>query len=81
MREVTLLFEDDEVYAALEKEARKSGCTVQDIARDALTQWLLDAEMDDSEWNEIDDSRRDWRRNGGTEAREFFKELGSGEDL
>ena len=81
MQEVTLVLEDDGMYAALEEAARKSGCTVQEIAKDALAQWLMDAELDESEWNDIDDARRDWRQNGGTEAHEFFEKLHTGEDL
>lgn len=53
MREITLLLEDDDLYAALEAAAEKHRCGVQEIARDAIKQWLLDLEMDELEMDEI----------------------------
>ena len=47
----------------------------QDIARDALNQWLEEAEIDEQELVEIDAARREWRERGSTEARAFFKQL------
>ncbi len=75
MRKVTVLLEDDELYAALEEAAEKYGCGVQEIARDALKQWLLDMEMDELEMDEIKAASRDWWENGGVESGEFFERL------
>ena len=75
MKELTLVLENDELYTALEAAAIKSGCSLQEIAQDALEQWLLDAELDELEWKEIEESRREWRQNGGMDAEEFFTSL------
>ena len=75
MREVKSLLEDDNLCAALEAAAAKHGCSVQEIIKEAVKQWLIDTEMDELEMDEIEASSRDWWENGGTEAGEFFESL------
>ena len=75
MREVNLLLEDDKLCAALEESAAKYGCSVQEIIKEAVKQWLIDTEMDELEMDELEAASRDWWENGGTEAGEFFESL------
>ena len=75
MQEVSLLLEDDKLCAALEASAAKYGCSVQEIIKEAVKQWLIDTEMDELEMDEIKAASRDWWENGGTEAGEFFDGL------
>ena len=41
----TLALEDG-LYAALEEEAQRVGCTVGEIVSEAVSSWLADAELD-----------------------------------
>ncbi len=75
MRELTLLLEDDKLCAALEASAAKYDCSVQEIIKEAVKQWLIDTEMDELEMDEIEAASRDWWENGGTEADDFFESL------
>ncbi|MCE2458601.1 MAG: ribbon-helix-helix protein, CopG family [Dehalococcoidia bacterium] len=69
MKTLTL---DDKLYTALEEEAIKVGRPVGELLTEAVEQWLLDAELDESELGEIESADREWRKHGGVEASEFF---------
>ena len=75
MLEIKLHLEDDSLYAALESSAAKYGCSVQEIVREAVKQWLIDTEMDELEMDEVEAASRDWWENGGSEAGEFIEGL------
>ena len=70
----TLTLEDD-LYAAMEEEARRSGCTVGEIVSEAFSSWLADAELDEGERAEIDAARAEAAEVGGMEADEFFDQF------
>ncbi len=69
MKTLTL---DDKLYMALEEEAIKVGRPVSELLAEAVEQWLLDAELDETELREIKEADREWRESGGVEADEFF---------
>ena len=75
MRELILALDDEELYAALETEAKTTGCTVQDVVIRALRQWQTDAEVDAEELAELAEARREWEEKGGVEAKVFFDRL------
>ena len=75
MKELTLVLENDDLYTALEAAATKHDCSVQEIAIEAVKQWLLDMEQDELEMAEIEAASREWWKNGGVEADEFFESL------
>ena len=75
MKELTVVLGNDELYTALEAAATKYGCSVQEITREAVKQWLLDMEQDEMEMAEIEAASREWWENGGVEAGEFFENL------
>ena len=62
MKTLTL---DDKLYTALEEEAIKVGRPVGELLTEAVEQWLLDAELDESELGEIESADREWREKGG----------------
>ena len=63
---------DDKLYTALEEEAIKADRPVGEVLTEAVEQWLLDAELDESELSEIKAADREWRENGGMESGKFF---------
>ena len=75
MRELTLLLEDEALYAALETEAATTGHTVQDIVVQALRQWQADSELDAGERDELAEARQEWEEMGGMEPKAFFDRL------
>ena len=84
MRQLTVILEDEELYSAIETEARSTGHTVEDVVVQALRQWHFDCELDIKEKEELGAARREWEEIGGMEAHEFFEnlrneELGDGE--
>ena len=70
----TLALEDG-LYAALEEEAQRVGCTVGGIVSEAVSSWLADAELDQNERSEIESARVEAAEVGGMEADEFFDQL------
>ena len=75
MRELTFVLEDEELYSIIEAEARDSDRSIQEIIIEALHLWKVETEMDEEEHREVDEALRDWKKNGGIEARAFFDEL------
>lgn len=69
MKTLTL---DDRLYTALEEESAKAGRPISELLTEAVEQWLLDAELDETERGEIQAADREWRESGGVEASEFF---------
>ncbi len=75
MKRLTLLLDDEALYAAVETEARTTGRTVAEIVVQALRQWQADSEPDPGERAELAAARREWAEEGGIEARAFFDGL------
>ena len=70
----TLTLEDD-LYTALEEEAHRVGCTVGEIASEALSSWLDDIQLDEEERTKIEAARVEAAEMGGIEVDEFFDQL------
>ena len=75
MKELTLVLDDDEIYEALETEAKTTGCSVQDAAMEVLRQWWEDSELNVAERAELAEARREWQEEGGVDAHDFFDTL------
>ena len=75
MKELTLVLEDEALYAALETEAATTGHTVQDVVVRALRQWQADSELDAGERDELAEARQEWEEMGGMEPKAFFDRL------
>ena len=70
----TLVLEDD-LYAALEEEAHRAGCTVGEVVAVVVSSWLADAELDEKERTKIEAARVEAAEMGGIEVDEFFDQL------
>ena len=75
MKEVTVILDDENLYKALDTEGVKSDRSVQEIVLEAIEQWLMDAKLDEEEGTEIEAARKEWRKKGGVESHEFFREV------
>ena len=75
VRQITFTLQDEDMSKSLQEAAEKHGCSVQEIAKEAVKQWLLDMEQDEMEMAEIEAASREWRENGEVEAGEFFEKL------
>ena len=75
MRELTFVLEDDALYSVIEAEAKDSGRTIQQIIVEALYLWKVETEMDEEERLEVEEALREWKEEGGVEARAFFDGL------
>lgn len=75
MKKLTLIIEDDTLFAAIECEAISTGQSVEEVAINAIELWRMDSELDAEERKELEDARDDWERNGGVEAGTFFDSL------
>ena len=73
-KRMTVVFDDEALYIALKLEAVRRGCPAKDIVAAAVREWLEMLE-DEELHEELDEIRKEWQREGGTEAREFFSEL------
>ncbi len=75
MRKLTITVEDESLFIAMEEEAEFTGCTVEDIVIRALQFWKVETELDAEEQRELEEARREWQKNGGMDAKEFFDSL------
>ena len=72
-KRMTVVFDDEELYTALKVEAARRGCPAKDIVAGAVRKWL--AAMEDEELGkELEEARLEWQRQGGVEARDFFRQ-------
>lgn len=75
-RRMTVVFDDEGLYTALEVAAVRSGQHAKDIIAQAVCE-SLQAREDEELQNDLAESRREWERYGGREAGDFFSELGA----
>ena len=73
-KRMTVVFDDEELYTALKVAAVRSGQHAKDIVAQAVRDWLQ-AREDEELQAGLAESRREWERDGGREAGEFFAEL------
>ena len=70
-KRMTVVFDDEGLYTALKVAAVRSGQHAKDIVAQAVRDWLQ-AREDEELQAGLAESRREWERDGGREAGEFF---------
>ncbi len=73
-KRMTVIFEDEVLYTALKVEAARKGRHAKDIVAEAVSEWL-EAREDEELRVGLEEARAEWERQGGVEAREFFRDL------
>lgn len=73
-KRMTVVFDDEGLYTALKVAAVRRGQHAKDIVAQAVRDWLQ-AREDEELQAGLAESRREWERDGGREAGEFFAEL------
>ncbi len=63
-RRMTVVFDDEALYTALEVEAARRGCYAKDIVASAVREWL-EAQEDEALQPAVEQVWREWRRGGG----------------
>ena len=76
-KRMTVIFEDDALYTALKVEAARKGRYAKDIVAEAVGEWL-EAREDEELQAGLEEARHEWKRQGGVEADEFFRDLKAG---
>ncbi|MBI4312815.1 MAG: hypothetical protein HY681_13695 [Chloroflexi bacterium] len=76
-KRMTVIFEDEALYTALKVEAARKGIHAKDIVAEAVQEWL-EAREDEELRDGLEERRREWEREGGVEAGEFFRGLKAG---
>ena len=76
-KRMTIIFEDEGLYTALKVEAARTGRHAKDIVAEAVHEWL-EAREDEELRTGLEEARREWKRQGGVEAGEFFRDLKAG---
>lgn len=77
-RRMTVVFDDEALYTALQVEAARRGCYAKDIVASAVREWL-EAQEDAALQPAVEQARREWQRCGGIEAGAFFRDLEAGQ--
>lgn len=71
-KRMTVVFDDEELYAELRVAAVRSGLHAKDIVAEAVREWL-ETKEDEELSQDLDEARREWESWGGVEAREFLR--------
>lgn len=72
-KRMTVVFDDEALYRALKVEAARSGRHAKEIVAQAVRGWL-EAQEDEDLRGGLEEARVKWRREGGVEAGEFFRQ-------
>jgi plasmid stability protein len=71
---MTIVLDDDGLYAALKLEAARVGRPMKEIVAEAVREWLETQE--DKELSVgLDEAIEEWKREGGIEVNECFRQL------
>ena len=76
-KRMTVIFEDEELYTSLKVEAARKGLHAKDIVAEAVREWLESKEDEELRAN-LDEARNEWKRQGGVEAGQFFRDVNAG---
>ena len=76
-KRMTVIFDDEGLYTALKVAAARNGQPAQEIVTQAVREWL-EAKEDEELRAELEEARREWEREGGRDASEFFAEMDAG---
>ena len=68
---ITVVFDDEELYAEFKEVAERSGVPAKDIVAEAIRDWL-ESKDDEGICRDVNEARREWEIWGGVEAGEFF---------
>ncbi len=71
---MTIVLDDDHLYAAVQAEATWQQRPLDDLVTEALRHWL-ESQEDAALHPVLDAARAEWTRRGGIEAGEFFRQL------
>ena len=70
-KRMTVVFDDEDLYPELKVEAVRSGRYAKDIVAQAVREWL-ESKEDQELRAGLEDSRKEWRSQGGVEVGQFF---------
>ncbi len=70
-KRMTVVFDDEDLYTELEVEAARTGRYAKDIVAQAVREWLESKEDQELRLG-LEDSRKEWRSQGGVEVEQFF---------
>lgn len=73
-KQLTIIFDDESLYEALQEESTRRGRPARDIVAEAVEEWLA-ARDDEALQEEINRAREEWKHDGGVDAAEFFRQL------
>lgn len=73
-KRMTVIFEDEELYTELKVAAARKGWHAKDIVSEAVREWL-EAQEDAELRVGLDEARREYERDGGTEIGELFSQI------
>ena len=73
-KRMTVIFEDEELYAALKIEAARKGRPDGDIVAEAVRE-MLEGNEDEELREGLGEIRQEWELQGGVEAGKFFRNL------
>ena len=76
-KRMTVIFEDEALYTALKVVAARKGRHAKDIVAEAVSEWL-ESKEDEELRGGLEEARNEWRRDGGVEAEEFFRDRKTG---
>ena len=71
-KRMTVVFDDEKLYTALNVAAARKGLHAKDIVAEAVREWL-ETKEDEELRQDLDEARREWESQGGVEAGEFFR--------
>ena len=74
---MTVIFEDEGLYTALKVAAARNGQPAREVVAQAVREWLA-AKEDEELRAELQEARREWEREGGRDAGDFFAEMDAG---
>src|SRR3954447_19438646 len=73
-KRLTVVLDDEELYAAVTAEAARLNRPLKDVVAEALREWL--EALEDAELIPlVEEARAEWEKHGGSEASELFRHL------
>src|SRR4051812_669809 len=73
-KRLTVVLDDEELYAAVTAEAARLNRPLKDVVAEALREWL--EALEDAELIPlIEEARAEWEKHGGIEVSELFRQL------
>lgn len=73
-KRMTIVLDDDELYAALKVEAARRGRLMKEIVAEPVREWL-ETQEEEELTADLDEIRAEWECEGGIEVNEFSRRL------